>query len=363
MTDKEYWYWLCTLTELGQKKKEAVLSFFTSPEAAFKEKLEAFSDIGVLTEKDIDRINLSRKEERVTESYAKLAEKGIYFVTIEDEEYPKKLKNIYEPPLGIFYKGRLPRESTVNIAVIGARNCSDYGRETARSFSRELAKAGAGVISGLAAGIDGAAHEGALRGGGDTFGVLGCGVDICYPVENFNLYLNMGAKGGLLSEYSPMTQPRAYHFPMRNRIISGLADGILVVEAREKSGSLITVDYGLEQGKNIYAIPGRPGDVLSNGCNNILKMGAKMCTEPQDILEDYSQICKKITKDVKKNDNLLDANEKIVYACLSRIPKHLNDIAKEAGLPIGILASVLFQLECKNYIRQTRANYYMTDIE
>lgn len=362
MTEKEYWYWLCAMTDLGQKKKEALISFFLSPEAAFHEKIESFSGMELLNEKDIEKIDLSRNKSKITENYAKLAEKGIYFVTIEDEEYPRKLKNIYEPPLGLFYKGKLPKEGSINIAVVGARNCSDYGLDTAGYFAKELVKAGAGIISGLASGIDSAAHKGALIGEGDTFGVLGCGVDICYPVENFNLYLKIGLNGGILSEYSPMTQPRAYHFPMRNRIISGLSDGILVVEAREKSGSLITVDYGLEQGKNIYAIPGRPGDKLSDGCNSILKMGAKICTNPEDIIEDYSNLCKKITKVVKKNDNLLDANEKIVYACLSRIPKHIDDIAKEAGFPIGTLAFVLFLLESKNYIKQTRANYYVTDI-
>ncbi|SHO49902.1 DNA-processing protein DprA [Anaerocolumna xylanovorans] len=362
MTKKEYWYWLCSISELSQKKKEAILSFFSSPEEAFKEKTEAFSRLEILTNKDIERIDNSRKESSVQENYAKLKSKGIYFVTIEDGEYPEKLRNIYESPLGIFYKGKLPAKEGVNIAVIGARNCSDYGREMARSFAKELAKAGVGIISGLAAGIDGAAHDGALMAEGDTFGVLGCGADICYPVENFNLYLKMCMSGGILTEYAPGTQPRAYHFPMRNRIISGMSDGILVVEAREKSGSLITVDYGLEQGKNIYAIPGRPGDILSDGCNNILKMGAKMCTETYDILEDYILTCKKITKGNKKNDKLLEANEKIVYACLSRIPKHLNDIAKEADFPIGELASLLFQLESKNYIKQIRANYYVTDI-
>lgn len=362
MTQKEYWYWLCSLSELGQKKKEAILSFFASPEEAFKEKIETFSRLEILTGRDIERINSSRKESDVRESYAKLKGNGIYFVTKEDTEYPEKLKNIYESPLGIFYKGKLPDKEGVNIAVIGARNCSDYGRELAGSIAKELAKAGVGVVSGLAAGIDGAAHEGALMAKGDTFGVLGCGADICYPVENFNLYLKMCTQGGILTEYPPGTVPRAYHFPMRNRIISGLSDGILVVEARERSGSLITVDYGLEQGKNIYAIPGRPGDALSDGCNNILKMGAKMCTKTYDILEDYLLICKKITKAIKKNDKLLEANEKIVYACLSRIPKHLNDIAKEANFPIGELASLLFQLESKNYIKQIRANYYVTDI-
>lgn len=362
MTTKEYWYWLCGMTELGQKKKEAVLSYFVSPEAAFRENVQAYSQIKALNEKDIDRIIRSRNEKTVRNGYAKLAEKGIYFVTIEEDEYPDKLRNIYEAPLGLFYKGKLPDDQKVNIAIIGARSCSDYGRETARLFARELSRAGCGIISGLAAGIDGAAHEGALLTNGDTYGVLGCGADICYPLENFNLYLKTSIKGGIISEYSPMTPPRSFHFPMRNRIISGLSDGILVVEAREKSGSLITVDYGLEQGKNIYAIPGRPGDTLSSGCNNLLKLGAKMCTGPQDILEDYSLTCKNMTKNMKKIDNLLEEDEKIVYACLSRIPKHLNDIAEEAELAVSELARLLFQLECKNLIKQTRANYYLIDI-
>lgn len=359
MTKQEYWYWLCGMLELGVKKKEAILNFFTSPEAAFLEKEEAYLKIEVLNEKDILSIKKSREEGLVRESYAKLKEKGIYFVTIEDEEYPEKLRNIYEAPLGIFYKGRLPEERKVNIAIVGARTCSDCGRETAMLFARELAGAGCGIISGLAAGIDGAAHQGAILAEGDTYGVLGCGVDICYPLENFNLYRKTLEKGGILSEYGPMTQPRAYHFPMRNRIISGLSDGILVVEARERSGSLITVDYGLEQGKNIYAIPGRPVDVLSGGCNNLLKMGAKMCTEPKDILEDYLLFCKKMPKEMKKIDKLLEADEKIVYACLSRIPKHMNDIAEESEFSVGELARILFQLECRNYIKQTRANYYI----
>lgn len=361
MTKKECWYWLCGL-EVSLKKKNLILSFFSSIEEVFHEDIEKFSNIPELNEKDLERINTTRQVNKVLESYAKLKEKGIYFVSIEDEEYPVKLRNIYEAPLGLFYKGKLPEEDKVNIAVIGARNCSYYGRETAILFSKALAGAGIGTISGLAAGIDGAAHAGSLSVSGNTYAILGCGVDICYPIENFNIYLNTVENGGIISEYVQGTGPRAYHFPMRNRIISGLADGILVVEAREKSGSLITVDYGLEQGRNIYAVPGRPGDILSNGCNNLLKMGAKLCTEPEDIIEDFMNFCKNIPKVTKKNDKLLEDREKIVYACLSRIPKHLNDIASETNLAIGELAQLLFQLEWKNFIKQTRANYYITDI-
>ncbi|WP_033166718.1 DNA-processing protein DprA [Clostridium sp. KNHs205] len=361
MTKKECWFWLCGL-EISLKKKNSILSFFSSIEEVFAEDIEEFKKISELNEKDLERINKTRQVDKVQESYAKLKEKDIYFVSIEEEVYPEKLRNIYEPPLGLFYKGKLPEEDKVHIAVVGARNCSDYGRETAVLFSKTLARAGIGTISGLAAGIDGAAHTGSLAAEGATYAVLGCGVDICYPIENFNIYLATAAKGGIISEYVQGTGPRAYHFPMRNRIISGLADGILVVEARDKSGSLITVDYGLEQGRNIYAVPGRPGDLLSNGCNNLLKMGAKLCTEPEDILEDYMDFCKNIPKLTKKNDKLLEDGEKIVYACLSRIPKHLNDIASETDLAIGELAQILFQLEWKNFIKQTRANYYITDI-
>lgn len=174
-----------------------------------------------------------------------------------DGEYPERLQNIAQPPDPLYVAGEVPKDGKPSIAIVGARNSSPYGENMAYEYARFLARAGVQIISGMARGIDSAAHAGALAGGGKTFAVLGCGVDICYPASGRKLYQSMEQKGGLLSEFEPGAPPLAFHFPMRNRLISGLADGILVVEAKEKSGSLITVDHALEQGKTVFALPGR----------------------------------------------------------------------------------------------------------
>ncbi|WFR54989.1 DNA-processing protein DprA [Anaerocolumna sp. AGMB13025] len=358
MTQKEYWFWLCNIDQIGLKKTQALLEFFGTPEQIYLDNGKGLEQITVLSKADTEAILKSKESGRIQENYAKLLSKGIYFVTKEEDQYPEKLHNIYNPPYALYVKGRLPQKEKISIAVVGARNCSDYGRETAKYLAGELAEAGVGIISGLARGIDGYAHEGAITAGGSTYAVEGCGVDICYPKENFNLYMNMQEKGGIISEYGPGIFPKPYNFPMRNRLISGMSDGILVIEAKEKSGSLITADMGLEQGKNVYAVPGRIKDQLSSGCNNLIKMGAKPVTGTEDILEDYGLNYKNCKNPKKKIDKLLETNEKIVYACLSFLPKHMNEIAGETNLSIMELSEILMNLELKNYIKQIRKNYY-----
>ena len=197
------------------------------------------------------------------------------------KEYPERMMPFSDMPEGIYVKGRLPRDDRPSAAIVGGRVCSAYGREQARRFAREMAASGVQIISGLASGIDAAAHEGALEGGGTTFAVLGCGVNICYPRENYPLMRKiLGQKGGVLSEFPPGERPLAWHFPQRNRLISALADLVLVVEARKKSGSLITADFALEQGKSVYALPGRVNDSLSEGSNRLIAQGAGIAVEP-----------------------------------------------------------------------------------
>ncbi len=359
MTKKEYWFWLCNLEQIGIKKIQAVLDFYGTPEQAYLDNGRGLEQISVLTASDKEIMLKSKESERIQENYAKLKDKGIYFVTKEEDGYPSRLHNIYNPPFALYIKGALPREDRISIAVVGARNCTYYGRETARHLSGKLAEAGVQIISGLARGIDGYAHEGAIAAGGSTYGIEGCSVDICYPKENFNIYMEMQEKGGIISEYGPGRHPKACNFPMRNRLISGMSDGILVIEARERSGSLITADLGLEQGKNVYSIPGRVQDCCSVGCNNLIKMGAKMVTGPEDILEDYGIFYKDCKNQIKKIDKLLETKEKIVYACLSSFPKHMNEIGGETNLSVMELSEILMNLELKNYIRQIRKNYYV----
>jgi DNA processing protein len=367
MTKEEYNFWLAGIHNIGIKKIELLLRIFKSAKEIFHappEKFRIFKEeccpAGMrFTDADIASLCGGRDEEKIHAKYAKLEENGIYFVSREDERYPARLQGIYGAPFGLYVKGRLPGKEEKLLAVVGARECSPYGKEMAKYLAGAVAGEGISIVSGLARGIDSHAHEGALLAGGITYAVLGCGIDICYPRENINLYMELQKKGGIISEYAPGTKPLAGNFPMRNRIISGLCDAILVVEAREKSGSLITADLGLEQGRDIFALPGKATDRLSDGCNNLIKMGAKLVTAPRDILEELLPNYKETTLNLKKNNKLLELEEKIVYASLCLEPKHIEDIALRTGLPMDLLMERLLRLELKGYVRQTMKNYYV----
>lgn len=366
MTHEEYNYWLANISHIGSKKIESLLQYFGSAEEIFKATKDSLikyridcQDNARFGITEIEFILSNRDPEKIHNNYAKLQKNGIYFVAKDDVRYPEKLKNIYNPPFALYIKGRLPEPADKILAVVGARECSPYGAEIARFLSSAVAKEGIAVVSGLARGIDSYAHEGALSAGGITYGILGCGIDICYPKENINLYQELLQEGGIISEYAPGISPIAGNFPMRNRIISGLSDGILVVEAREKSGSLITVDMGLEQGKNIYAIPGRITDKVSIGCNNLIKMGAKLVTTPRDILEDLIPDYEQIQDNLKKNNKFLETNGKIVYACLSLEPTHIENIVNQSGLSMDLVMEQLLLLELRGFVKQTMKNYYI----
>lgn len=292
-----------------------------------------------------------------------MQKQNISYISEKNQAYPEKLRHIYKPPKGLHVRGSLPGADCLAIAVIGARECSFYGKETAFYFARELARSGVLIISGLARGIDAAAHRGALDGGGETYGVLGCGIDICYPKENAELYAQVEKRGGILSEYGLGEPPLAGYFPLRNRIISGLSEGILVIEARERSGSLITVEHGLEQGKDIFVLPGRICDDLSKGCNRLLKAGAIPVTEPSDILQYYGLSADKSSRQLKKNNNLLEKEEKMVYSKVCLVPKHINQVAEECGLPVLEVMQNLISLELKGYIKQPFKGYYIKLLE
>lgn len=286
-------------------------------------------------------------------------ENSIYLVEKEDERYPEKLKHIASPPKKLYVRGGLPRKDALTIAVVGARNCTPYGREMAKYFARELAYAGVQIVSGMARGVDSYAHWGALEAEGETFAVLGCGVDICYPRENNKLYEKLMLRGGVLSEYEPGVPPLPGHFPQRNRIISGLCDGILVIEAREKSGSLITVGQGLEEGRDIFALPGRCSDPLSRGCNRIIRQGAVLVEAPEQILEEYSFFKGDTLRKNKKKHISLETKEKIVYSRLSLEPKHLNTLVEETGWSVSEVMKVLLDLELSGRIRDAGGGYYV----
>ena len=219
------------------------------------------------------------------------------------------------------------------------------------------------IVSGLALGIDGAAHQGALDAGGATFAVLGCGVNICYPSAHFRIYEKLTQTGGILSEFPLDTRPAAKNFPMRNRIISGLADAILVVEAKERSGSLITAELGLEQGREVFAVPGRITDPLSAGCNRLIQDGAHMANFPKDILEFLGIKCKRELIIHEKNVNCLAKKEKMVYSCLDFKPKHLDEILAKSGLGLSECMGILLELELGGYVFRSANHYYGKKLE
>jgi DNA processing protein len=367
-----YNYWLSNRKNIGPVKIEALLRVYGCSEEIFHLSKEALaccrerclSEAGqrLLTEEDIASLLAERDMEKLKKEYHGLAEKGIRFITREDEEYPDQLRAIYAAPFSIYVKGSLPGKGSKCLSIVGARDCSQYGREMARYLAGAVAKEGVVVISGLARGIDTYAHQGALKAGGHTYAVLGCGIDTCYPRENIGLYMEMQQNGGILSEYPPGTKPYAGNFPMRNRIISGLSDAILIIEARQKSGSLITVDMGLEQGKDIYALPGRATDPLSEGCNNLLKLGAKPVTSPKDILEDMLPGYREMPVGTKSACRGEEEHTKKIFSCLTSDPKHIEELALLSGLHIDQLMEQLLILELRGQVRQTMKNYYCISI-
>ena len=355
-----YWFWLVNIPGVGRKLQSYLLERFHTPQELFRAKEEEVSEI--LKPKALESFCNSRDKNKICNQYNDLRERGITFLWSEHEEYPKRLKHLYDYPYGIYCKGMLPPPQKPSIAIVGARNASLYGKEMAMYMAKELAKRGFSVISGLARGIDECAHVGALKENGYTLGILGCGINICYPKENYDIFRRMEREGGIMSEYPLNTSPHAGLFPMRNRLIAAMADGILVVEAKAKSGSLITVDQGLELGRDIFALPGKPFDELCKGCNDLIKSGAKMVTDVEDIVEEYQNNYVFSENFQTENKNPLVKKEKMVYSVLRLEPKYIDTIIEETQLPVSEVMTLLMSLEMKGYIKQAKRNYYSVNL-
>ena len=285
-------------------------------------------------------------------------EKEICCIDKNSREYPKRMKNLPDMPDKLYYIGRLPSDDIPTAAIVGARNCSIYGRVQAFSFAKALSSAGVQVISGLAGGIDAEGHKGALEGSMPTFAVMGNGVDICYPKSGRGTYRRILQEGGIISEYPPGTSPRAYFFPARNRIISALSDVVLVVEAREKSGSLITAGYALEQGKAVYAVPGAVGDALSLGCHKLIYDGAGIAFCPEIILEEWGISPEKEKQEEKNNQLVLASDLDLVYSCLDLRPQSLEYIIQKTGFSAAKTSSLLMELELMGLAGESAMQFF-----
>lgn len=357
--ERLYAYWLANLPGIGAVKIRRLLELYRTPKEIYNIEETTLENVSCLQQQD--KRTIMEYKGRLPEcagAYHRMEEKGIRFITTFEPEYPKRLICLEDRPFALYVKGELPEEDRPSVAIVGARQCTSYGREMAAYLGRTLSEAGISVISGMAYGVDGASQRGAVSGKGKSFAVLGCGVDICYPREHINLYMQLEKQGGLISEFAPSTQPLPQHFPMRNRIISGLCDALIVIEAREKSGSLITADFALEQGKEIFALPGRVGDKLSAGCNQLIKNGANLLLAAEDITDFFGFFGKHLWRVDEKQNLGLANDEKMVYSCLDLYPKHLEAIVVETGLGAARCMAALIQLETGGWITSTAGNYY-----
>lgn len=358
----KYQYWLSNIPGVGNRAITRLLGQAGSAREVYEMNRKQLENIYGLSEGQIEAICERKKSWDLEERYAALAESGIDFISREMERYPEPLKNIADPPYSIYVKGRLPDFTKRRAAIVGARRCSEYGSAMAMQIGQRLSENGVEIISGLASGIDSCGHQGALMAGGRTYAVLGCGVNVCYPWSNRNLYELILETGGIISEYPPQTRPLAQLFPARNRIISAFSDMVIVVEAKKRSGSLITADFALEQGRDVYAVPGRITDTLSQGCNDLIRQGAGIINDIEDFLK-IEHLCD-TTKDTQENFHklLLEKDESMVYACLSLRPKSLEELLWQTGYSMPQLADILQRLIQKEMITEKFKNYYIRKI-
>lgn len=291
MAGVKYWVWLSECKGLRNRSRALLLAHFGAPENIYYADAAEYALVDGLTKQEIGALSERSLEEadRILGECQKL---GIRVMTMQDADYPARLKNIFEPPCLLYVKGQLPDfDEEAAIAMVGTRSCTPYGTSSAEKIAYGLAKQGAIVVSGAARGIDSAAHRGALRAGGRTVAVLGNGLDVVYPEENAELYRDIAASGALLSEYPPGTAAEGWHFPIRNRIISGLCLATVIVEAPiERSGALITANTALEQGRDVFAVPGPIDAPMSRGCNRLIAEGAGLVSDSWDILREYQAL-------------------------------------------------------------------------
>ena len=363
-----YEYWFCGISQLPSYKKIALKEYYKSAETIYHLPEKEIMTSKILTEREQEALRAAqRRNPWQEEEYC--IQNNIQLTVLGMENYPSRLIHIHHPPYGLYFRGRLPREERVSVAVVGARECSEYGRILARQIGTELSECGIEVISGMASGIDGAAHRGVIFQNeipqgtageeGAAYSVLGSGVDICYPVRNRDLYEAIPKKGGVISEYSPQIKPLPANFPLRNRIISGLSDCVIVVEARKKSGSLITADFALEQGKEVYAVPGRLSDELSRGTNGLISQGAGIFLTTEEFLEETGFGRSLVGALHQKRKIPLENSERLVYSCVDLTPRNLEELMEKTGLSYQQLVIDITSLCKKDYIQEIYKNYYI----
>ncbi|HZJ57243.1 MAG TPA: DNA-processing protein DprA [Clostridia bacterium] len=349
--ERIYWIWLSQIPGVGAKRFHFLVEHFSGAHGVWAApKGELLKLIPHLGPSVVNEIANQRQNRILDKIYESSNSSDYRIVTLLDGEYPGLLKEIFDPPPILYCKGLPIDDNNPALAIVGSRRSTGYGRQMSERFGFQLAEAGVTVVSGLARGIDAMSHYGALKAGGKTIGVLGCGIDRVYPPENRKLFQTMEEKGTIITEYPPGTSPLPGNFPARNRVISGMADGVLVIEAGLRSGALITVDFALEQGRDVYALPGNINVPQTVGTNKILKEGAKLITDIRDILEDLG--ISLADPGEAPGSVQLDFFESQVYNALQEGERHLEELARDTKMEIHKLNAVLTMLEVKGIVKQ-----------
>ena len=356
-SERRYWVSFHRISGVGSARIGRLLECFDSLEAAWLASDREIRATGlpsdVVTAILTERVQINPDRETT-----ELERHGIQALTIEDDEYPRLLRHIPLPPPVLYVRGTLLPTDELAIGVVGTRRATSYGTDMTARISRGLAEAGVTVVSGLALGIDTTAHRIALEAGGRTIAVFGCGLDTIYPPRNRHLAERIIENGALVSEYALGTKPDARNFPVRNRIISGLSRGVVVVEAPARSGALITTSFAADQGRDVFAVPGSALSSASAGCHELIRNGATLVTGAEQILDqlDVARV------EVQTQARLLlpqTASERILYEIVGAEPRHVNELSIESGLPIHEASGTLLALELKGLVRQSGAQHYV----
>ncbi|NVM23543.1 MAG: DNA-protecting protein DprA [Desulfobacterales bacterium] len=348
-----HWLALKTVPGVGNRMFLHLVMHFGGPEKVFDASTDELLKVEGVKSGMASLIAGYEVPKKVEEDLALVRNNGLRIVTFSDPDYPGLLRHIPDPPPLLYVCGRL-RPDSLNIAIVGSRNATSYGRTVTERLSGDLARRGFTVISGMARGIDSAAHTGALAANGKTVAVLGCGLGTIYPAENKGLFHRIAESGAVISEFPFLTPPEPHNFPVRNRIISGLALGTVIVEATNKSGSLITARLAAEQGREVFAVPGSVSSFKSMGTHRLIKQGAKLVENVNDIIEELNVGQAAPSPGPEEAPDMpLTLEEKIILNELSPYPIHIDRLARQVSLSPGRVSSLLLQLELKGLVTQS----------
>ena len=356
------WIGLSSIPGVGRVTFRRLVKQCGSPErvlAASTDELEHFAG---LSRKAISMIGSFAWRESAARELARAADSGVKIITTDDPAYPQSLRDTPDPPLYLYVKGVLQPGDGSAVAIVGTRNPSHYGRTVTQRFAGDIAAAGFTIVSGMARGIDTEAHRGALAARGRTIAVLGCGIDVVYPPENRDLMAQIARSGAVVTENPFGTQPEAGYFPARNRIISGLSRGTVIIEASEDSGSLITAQYTLEQKRTLFAVPGNIGAAMSKGTNKLIKQGAILVENAGDVLAGLgARRSGTQTAAGRRPLPPMTQEEVAILQFITSEPKHIDVLLNESRIPAGTLSGVLVNLELKGLAKQLPGKYFVRE--